>query len=176
MVKAVSHTDAFRHRQHSASIHRSGRILSVELAVFGHLTVRSTTMRKLISVALAGALAASAVAATSTGAAAGKWQGKPYKGPYYSYNYYGPGPGAVAGAAIFGLALGALAAPLFNPYPLYPYAYYPPPPPPAYPVYPSYAYDPHVAWCSAQYGDAYYPATNTWVDMWGVVRVCVSPN
>jgi hypothetical protein len=136
-------------------------------------------MKRFTSVALAGALAVSAVAATATGAAADKWKGK-YKGPHYSYNYYGPSAGTVAGAAIFGLALGALAAPLFNPYPYpapYPYAYYPPPPPtpyPAYPVYPTYAYDPHIAWCSEQY-QSYNAGTNTWVDFYGVVRVCVSP-
>ena len=130
-------------------------------------------MKKLTSVALAGALAVSAVAATTTGAVADKWKGKPYKGPKYSYNYYGPGPGAVAGAAIFGLAIGALAAPMFNPYP-YPYAYYPPAPLPQ-PVYPAYAYNPHAAWCSAQYG-SYNPSTNTWVDMWGVVHICYSPH
>jgi hypothetical protein len=127
-------------------------------------------MKKMISVALAGAVALTAIAATATGAAADKWKGKPYHGPHYGY-YHGPGP--FVGAAIFGLAVGALAAPLFNPYPAYPYAYYPPVPPPQ-PIYPAYAYDPHVAWCSSQY-DTYNPATNTWVDMWGVVRVCITP-
>jgi hypothetical protein len=101
----------------------------------------------------------------------GKWQGK-YDGRHYSHRHHGPGPGAIAGAAIFGLAFGALAAPLVNPYP-YPYYYYPPVPLPQ-PVYPAYAYNPHVAWCSAQY-QSYNPVTNTWVDFSGVVQVCYSP-
>jgi hypothetical protein len=144
-------------------------------------------MNRMISVALAGALAASAIAATATGASAGGnnwpgpgngWMGKPQPGPNYHYRNRGPGPGAFIGGTIFGLAVGALAAPMFNPYPYpyaYPYAYAPPPPPPPmYPVYPSYAYDPHIAWCSAQY-QSYNPSTNTWVDFYGVVRVCISP-
>lgn len=128
-------------------------------------------MRPIISAAAAIAFGAATIAATAGGAAAdSKWKGP--KGPQHHHHHYsGPGPGAIAGAAIFGMALGALAAPLFDPYP-YPYAYYPPPPPPM-PVYPTYAYNPHVAWCFGQYGDAYNPATNTWVDMWGVARACV---
>jgi hypothetical protein len=131
-------------------------------------------MNKLTSAVAAIALGAATVAATAGGAAAdGKWKGP--KGPQHHYHHYhsGPGPGAIAGAAILGMAIGAMAAPLFDPYP-YPYAYYPPPPPPPpIPVYPNYAYNPHIAWCFGQYGDAYNPATNQWTDMWGVTRVCV---
>ena len=122
-------------------------------------------MRTLTSVALAGAIAASAFAATATSAAAGGgWYGH-HGAPVYNHYYYGPDAGAVAAGAIIGLAFGALAAQAFAPTPYY-YAY---PPAPVYPVY-----SPHVAWCSAQF-DSYNPATNTWVDFYGVVHVCNGP-
>jgi hypothetical protein len=123
-------------------------------------------MRTLTSVALAGAIAASAFTATATSAAAGgSWYGHHGPPPMYKRYHYGPDAGAVATGAIIGLAFGALAAQAFAPTPYY-YAY---PPAPFYP-----AYSPQAAWCSAQF-DSYNPATNTWVDFYGVVHVCNGP-
>ncbi|WP_237152431.1 BA14K family protein [Oryzibacter oryziterrae] len=84
----------------------------------------------------------------------------------------------VAGAiGIVGGALlaGALMQPS-QPEPMY---VQPAPPPPVYmrpaPVYMQQAgMDPHVAWCSSHYR-SYNSYDNTWVDMYGRLRVCQSP-
>jgi hypothetical protein len=122
-------------------------------------------MKTLTSAALAGAIAVSAVAAATTGASADKW----HHPPHYSG---GVNPGAaLAAGAFLGFALGALATPYYSPYP---YAYYPPPPPPA-PVYYPRLSSAHVSWCTNAYGAWYNPATDTWMDAYGVMHRCMAP-
>jgi hypothetical protein len=123
-------------------------------------------MKKTIALGLAGALALGSFAATTATADAAPF----HRG------------GAVAAGALFGFALGALAANSYyyypnyyygprQVYPLYPsYAYR------AYPAYPSYAYagNGHVSWCEANYR-SYVRATDSFVGYDGYVHRCVSP-
>ena len=122
-------------------------------------------MKKFASVALAGAIAVAAVAVTAGSASAGGWQHPYHQHNYYAPRPYDPGPAIVAGT-IFGLALGAMAAPQ-------PYYYdpYPPPPPAAY--YPTYSSE-HFNWCAGTY-DTYNSATDTWTDFRGIAHRCIEP-
>jgi hypothetical protein len=79
--------------------------------------------------------------------------------------------GLIGGAAL----AGALMQPS-QPEPIY---MQPAPPPPVYmqpaPIYMQQAgVNPHVAWCSSRYR-SYNAYDNTWVDMYGRLRVCQSP-
>ena len=131
-------------------------------------------MNRLVSVALAGAVALSAVGVSTTGASAGDRWHHPYDGRGYAPRYdRGPrndvGPALVAGA-IFGLAVGSLMQPDYPDYPAYP-AYAPPPP---RPDYGAYASDAHFQWCASTY-ETYNGETDTWIDYRGVPHRCISP-
>ncbi len=136
-------------------------------------------MKKLVSAALAGSLAFATVAASTAGASAKNWHNPGPPPPHY-VKPTNPGA-AIAAGAFLGLALGALVAP--RPVYPYPYTYVPPPAPVVYP--PSYYYPPaypaypvtsaHATWCRSQFGTAYNPWTDTWVDAWGVQRRCIAP-
>lgn len=132
-------------------------------------------MNKIVSVAVAGALAAATIGATASTAAAGNgWRN--YDGPRHGHHHRGPGPGpGLAAGALFGFFAGAIASQAFSPPPVYypPVQVYYPPAPPVYPVYPVYG-NPNTTWCAQEYR-SYNPQTNTWVDFQGVVRVCYGP-
>ena len=130
-------------------------------------------MKKLTSVAVAGAIAMASIGAAATTADAGQKRWKNWN-QQYSYNHRNRGgdAGAFIAGGIIGLAAGVIASQAFQPYP---YGYYPPVAQPVYPAYPAYAYaNPHVAWCESKY-ISYNPQSNTWVDYAGNIRVCVSP-
>ena len=113
-------------------------------------------MKRILSLALAGALATGAFATFTTQAAAGGWAG------------------AFVGGTVLGLALGTGFASPPPPPPIYYYApppvvYYAPPP-----TYPHYAYADHLAWCRAHY-PGYDPHTDTFLGADGIVYRCVGP-
>jgi hypothetical protein len=128
-------------------------------------------MNRLVSTALAGAMALSAIGVSATSASADRWHHHDYRG---GHNDVGP---AIVGGAILGLAVGSmLAEPAYPAYPVYPERIYlappPPPPPPEY-----YAYDDseaHFQWCSATY-ETYNGETDSWVDYRGLPHRCVGP-
>ena len=129
-------------------------------------------MKKTIALGLAGALALGSLAATTATAEAANFN----RG------------GAVAAGAVFGFALGALAAnsyyyypnyyygprQLYPQYPSYAYRAYPAYPAYAYRTYPAYAGNGHVAWCESTYR-SYNPATDTYTGYDGYLHRCVSP-
>lgn len=120
-------------------------------------------MNRLVSAALAGALAIGGVSASAVAVSA-----NPYYGPhYYSYHrYHDDGVGYVA-AGILGLTAGLVASQMLSPEP---------PPPPPYPYYAS-GYgndDSHIQWCEATYR-SYNPETDLWRDYQGVFRRCLGP-
>jgi hypothetical protein len=113
-------------------------------------------MKRILSLALAGALATGAIATLTTPAAAGGWSA-----------------GAFVGGTVLGLALGTSFGGPPPPPPVYYYA----PPPVAYyapPAYPGYAYADHLAWCRAHYA-GYDPHTDTFLGADGIVYRCVGP-
>jgi hypothetical protein len=93
-------------------------------------------MKKVLTGALAALTLGGAALSTATPAAAQPWGHRGYYGGYGGYHHRGYNSGAVLGAGILGLAVGAaLASPRYYAPPRYYYA-----PPPAYYVEPAYAY------------------------------------
>ena len=110
-------------------------------------------MKKVIALGLAGALAAASIVATTGSADAAIKHPKT----------------AIVAGALFGFALGSLAAnSYYNSY-YYPYYYTPRP---VYPLYPSYTYNSHAAACAATYR-SYNPATDTYIGYDGYPHRCV---
>ena len=44
------------------------------------------------------------------------------------------------------------------------------------PLHPAPSWQAHVNYCYAHYPNSYNPHTNTWVNNWGVTKVCYSPH
>jgi hypothetical protein len=123
-------------------------------------------MNRIVSIALAGAVAATSLG-TASGTASAGWRPHPN---YYWQPHYRPAPapdagGALAAGLLFGLAFGAIASAAAAP----PAPYYDAPPP-AYGV----GWGEHVAWCRANY-PAYNINTDTFIDVNGYVHACVGP-
>jgi hypothetical protein len=114
-------------------------------------------MNRLVSAALAGALAIGSVAATTAAASAD---------PYYPYHRYHDDGGGYVAAGILGLTAGLVASQVLAPEP---------PPPPAYRYYASgYGDDAHIQWCEGNYR-SYSPETDLWRDYQGIFHRCEGP-
>jgi len=137
-------------------------------------------MTRIVSLALAGALATATLAIAVTSATAGdprfdpRWHGRSGGGPgewHHGHDHDGWGVGgAVLGGTVLGLALGATLYDPPPPPPAYVYAPYPPPPP----VYPHYVYADHIAWCGAHY-PTYNAESDTYLASDGIVYRCPAP-
>jgi hypothetical protein len=143
------------------------------------VTLRSSPMKTITSIALASVL----VAATASGASAGGWDGPggwKHRGghrPHPQYNDYHQAPdagGAIVAGAILGLTFGLLANQAFaepEPYYYQPEPIYEPEP---FQHADAGAYLDHVEWCRANYR-SYNEETDTFRDFQGVIRRCVAP-